>query len=160
VSIPQSVILKTVLQPVGVIKYEDELKVVFHLIVPDEPEEPITFKSNGGNQLVVEKIENVQNFTNPSLWTKMILPTLKIVGGNDSESKIVGNKGCSRCDITKKILINNGIEFDYETLSDLSEQEQKKTLSEAKEEGIVALPIIICDGKYITNVQEVIDICK
>jgi hypothetical protein len=87
VSIPQSVILKTVLQPVGVIKYEDELKVVFHLIVPDEPEEPITFKSNGGNQLVVEKIENVQNFTNPSLWTKMILPTLKIVGGNDSESK-------------------------------------------------------------------------
>jgi glutaredoxin len=74
--------------------------------------------------------------------------------------KIVGNKGCSRCDITKKILINNGIEFDYETLSDLSEQEQKKTLSEAKEEGIVALPIIICDGKYITNVQEVIDICK
>lgn len=81
-------IAKSVLQPIGVLREENRITVVFHLIIQDNYVGEINFH-NGimkiDNLPIFKKIEAFNTFTNLTAWTKMILPTLKIVGGNNIE---------------------------------------------------------------------------
>jgi glutaredoxin len=63
--------------------------------------------------------------------------------------RLIGNHGCSRCEMTKKILENKGIEYTYEYLSNLSEAEQTDIMEMAKEKGMMAMPMILRDNKLI-----------
>lgn len=63
--------------------------------------------------------------------------------------KVMGEKGCSRCEITKQILKNKGLTFEYVLLSEQSEDEQIKILSLAQEKGMMHMPLILKDDKLI-----------
>jgi glutaredoxin len=68
--------------------------------------------------------------------------------------KVVGNHGCSRCEITKQILKGKGVEFDYIYLSDLPESEQQELMNMAQETGKITLPLILKDNKLV-DVKEI-----
>ena len=68
--------------------------------------------------------------------------------------RVVGNYGCSRCEITKQILKNKGVDYEYQYLNDLSEKEQEEVMNMAKEKGQMALPIILRDNQII-EVKEI-----
>lgn len=72
---------------------------------------------------------------------------------------VTGNNGCSRCDITKKILNGKNIPFEYQTLDELNDREKREVLEKAKDKGILALPIIEVNGEIVENVQEVLKLC-
>ena len=74
--------------------------------------------------------------------------------------RVIGNKGCSRCTITKHILEKEGIPHEYVVLADLKTEEQKTILTKAKDNGILTLPIIEFDGELKSDVQEVLELCK
>lgn len=73
--------------------------------------------------------------------------------------KVVGNKGCSRCNVTKNLLDKHKVPYDYVLFDDLSKHEQGQLLDQAKEVGVNALPIILVSDKIKKTVQEVIS-CK
>lgn len=68
--------------------------------------------------------------------------------------RVIGNRGCSRCEMTKQILNNKGIEYEYMLLSDLPAEEQNVIMTKAQEEKKIALPIIIKDDKLV-DVKEI-----
>jgi len=68
--------------------------------------------------------------------------------------KVIGNNGCSRCEITKQILTNKGIEFEYELLSDLPEETQKLYIKSARVKGQLNMPLIFKDNEII-DIKEI-----
>jgi len=68
--------------------------------------------------------------------------------------RVIGNHGCSRCEIVKQILTNTGIEFEYEILSDLPEETQKKYMKEARSKGQLNMPLIFKDNEII-DIKEI-----
>jgi glutaredoxin len=62
---------------------------------------------------------------------------------------VIGNENCSRCEIVKNKLKNDGIPFEYILLSDFSEDERKHYIALAREAKQMAMPLIIKDDKVI-----------
>lgn len=68
--------------------------------------------------------------------------------------KLIGKEGCNRCVMTKNILNNKGVKFEYMLLNELPKKEQDKYVNMAQESGNIELPLIIKDEKIIT-LQEI-----
>jgi glutaredoxin len=68
--------------------------------------------------------------------------------------RVIGKHGCSRCEITKQILDNKGIDYSYEYLSDLSTEEQEKITNMAIESAKISMPMILKDNKLV-DVKEI-----
>lgn len=68
--------------------------------------------------------------------------------------KLIGKEGCNRCVMTKNILNNKGVKFEYMLLNELPKEEQDKYVNMAQESGNIELPLIIKDEKIIT-LQEI-----
>jgi len=68
--------------------------------------------------------------------------------------RVIGNNNCSRCDITKQILTNKGIKFEYEVLSDLPEEKQKELLKKARLKAQLNMPLIFKDDEII-DIKEI-----
>ena len=64
--------------------------------------------------------------------------------------KIYGNVGCSRCAIVKGLFTSKGIDFTYENLTDLSEEDKNSLINKATEEGKMNLPLIVKEDKLYT----------
>ena len=69
--------------------------------------------------------------------------------------KIIGKQQCSRCDMTKNILNNKQIEFEYVLMESLTPEEQTEYRKMAIKAKQMEMPLIIKDNKIIT-LQEVI----
>lgn len=67
---------------------------------------------------------------------------------------VIGTENCSRCNMTKNILNNKGIEFDYKLISSFSTDDKDKYMNMAQQTGQMSFPLIIKDNKIIT-IQEV-----
>lgn len=59
--------------------------------------------------------------------------------------KIIGTKNCSRCAMTKNILSQKNIDYEYVDLGDIPQLEQDKYLVAAESMGLMNMPIIIKD---------------
>jgi len=57
--------------------------------------------------------------------------------------RIIGTTGCSRCIAKKNEYTKKQIDFSYELLENLSQEEQDKILKYAEENKIFSFPIII-----------------
>ena len=69
--------------------------------------------------------------------------------------KVIGKENCSACEMTKTILKNKGIEFEYKLLAELEESQRKEYIKLAREQGKLSMPLIIKNEQLIT-LQEVI----
>lgn len=67
---------------------------------------------------------------------------------------LYGKENCSRCEMVKNILTQKNIEFTYEILESLEENEKKEIMATARKKGMLSMPLIIKDGEMIT-IQEV-----
>lgn len=63
--------------------------------------------------------------------------------------KIIGQLGCSNCEITKQILKKKGIKFEYELMSDLPYGEQNTLLDLAELKGFTKMPLIFKDDQLV-----------
>lgn len=68
---------------------------------------------------------------------------------------VIGKENCSSCEITKNILKNKNIEFEYKLLDSLKEEDKDKYLKLAKEGRQMSMPLIIKNQQLVT-LQEVI----
>ena len=68
--------------------------------------------------------------------------------------KVIGKTGCNRCTMTKNILTNKNVEFEYLLFEDLSSDEQNKYMKLVEEQTMIELPLIIKNDKLIT-LQEI-----
>jgi len=69
--------------------------------------------------------------------------------------RIIGNEGCSRCEITKQILTNKEVQFTYELLENLPDEDKKSILKKARVKGILNMPLILKDEEII-DIKEII----
>lgn len=67
--------------------------------------------------------------------------------------RVVGQLGCSNCEITKQTLKKKGIQFDYILLSSLSDEEQDALLSLAELRGKTKMPLILKDSDLVDIVD-------
>ena len=69
----------------------------------------------------------------------------------DKELKIivVGNPGCSRCEMARRLLKNKEVDFEYQDLGQLSPGTAEAYLSMGEEAEQVGLPILIKEGKLV-----------
>jgi glutaredoxin len=68
--------------------------------------------------------------------------------------KVIGLKNCSKCTVTKQILDNKKIEYEYSILTELPEEERRHYAKLARDCDYNTMPLIIKDDKLIT-LQEV-----
>jgi glutaredoxin len=68
--------------------------------------------------------------------------------------KVIGLENCGKCTITKNILEERNIEYEYDVLSNLNQEDQRKYAKMARESNYNSMPLIIRDDKLIT-LQEV-----
>lgn len=68
---------------------------------------------------------------------------------------IIGKENCSSCDMTKTVLTNKQIPFQYVLLSELPEEERKQYIALARQRGHLSMPLIIKDNTLYT-LKEVI----
>jgi len=66
---------------------------------------------------------------------------------------VIGTDHCSRCNMTKTILTNKKIEFEYKLLDSLTPEEQKKYLNIAQENNQMSFPIIFRND-VLTTLQQ------
>lgn len=64
--------------------------------------------------------------------------------------RVIGSKGCINCEITKQTLKKKGIEFSYELLTELPEDEQTKLNELATNKGLLKMPLILNDNELVT----------
>lgn len=69
--------------------------------------------------------------------------------------KVVGNKGCSRCEMVKNILSNKNVEYEYILFLDLDKKEQEELMEKSKSIGQLSFPIIM-KGENIIDIKEII----
>ena len=67
--------------------------------------------------------------------------------------RVIGNKSCVNCEITKQILKKKGVKFSYELFSELSEDEQNKLNELAISKGLMKMPLILKNNELITIVE-------
>lgn len=70
----------------------------------------------------------------------------------DSKLKVIGLKNCGKCTITKQILDNKGIEYNYFILTDLPREEQRHYAEVGRNVGY--FPLVFRNEQLIT-LQEV-----
>ena len=63
---------------------------------------------------------------------------------------VIGTENCSRCNMTKTILTNKKIEFEYILLNFLTPEEQKKCLDIAEKNNQMSFPLIFKDDELTT----------
>ncbi len=63
--------------------------------------------------------------------------------------QLIGTHNCNRCAMTKTILNNRGIKFEYIQYEDLTQAEQDYYFEEARKAGHAQFPIILKDGVVI-----------
>ena len=63
---------------------------------------------------------------------------------------VIGKNNCSSCEMTKNILNNKGVEYEYKMFEDLHNEEQAKLRKIAR-----SFPILLIDGE-VKTLQEVI----
>jgi len=66
---------------------------------------------------------------------------------------LIGKENCPRCEMTKKILSDKNIEFEYQLLSSMDNKLEIEKM--AKEKNTNTLPLILKDG-ILVDLQEVI----
>ena len=69
---------------------------------------------------------------------------------------LIGKQNCSACNMTKTVLTNKGMEFEYKLLNELPQEEQDKYIKLAQENDMLSLPLIVVDNKLKT-LQEIIN---
>ena len=69
---------------------------------------------------------------------------------------IIGLKKCNKCTITKQILDNKNIAYQYSILSELSEEERRQYAQMARDANYNTMPLIIKDNKLI-HLTEIIE---
>lgn len=69
--------------------------------------------------------------------------------------KVIGKNNCSRCDMTKNILDNKNIPYEYIKLEDCEPEVKKEYLAMARKVRQMEMPLIIKDNNIVT-LQEVI----
>ena len=67
--------------------------------------------------------------------------------------RVLGSKGCVNCEITKQTLKKKGIEFRYELLSDLPDDEQTRLNEMAKNKGLLKMPLILKNDELTTIIE-------
>jgi glutaredoxin len=60
---------------------------------------------------------------------------------------VIGNENCSRCEITKKLLTDKNIKFDYKLFSSLDNQLEVRKM--AMSNGMASFPLIMKDGELV-----------
>lgn len=60
---------------------------------------------------------------------------------------VLGNKGCSRCEMVKKVLEKNNIKFEYKLLDDCDNKQDYINI--AVEKGMLNLPLVFKNGEII-----------
>ena len=66
---------------------------------------------------------------------------------------LIGTENCSRCNVTKNLLTEKGIEFEYKLFTSLDNQLEIR--KEAIIKGMANFPFIMKDGELV-ELQEVI----
>ena len=69
---------------------------------------------------------------------------------------VIGSRGCSKCKITKTLLEQKKIPFEYKMIEDLPEQDQNSYINKAQNAGTMNFPIIIKDDN-IVNLEDVLN---
>lgn len=64
--------------------------------------------------------------------------------------KLLGKKNCNACEMTKTILTNKNIDFEYSILEELPKEEQDKYVEMATKQNMLSLPLIVVDDKLKT----------
>jgi glutaredoxin len=67
--------------------------------------------------------------------------------------RVIGQLGCSNCEITKQILKKKGIKFEYELMSNLPNEEQDILYSLAELKGYTNMPLIFSDNQLVDIAQ-------
>ena len=63
---------------------------------------------------------------------------------------VIGAENCSRCNMTKTILTNKKIKFEYQLLNSLPPEEQTNYLEIAEENNQMSFPLIFKDNELTT----------
>lgn len=63
---------------------------------------------------------------------------------------VIGTENCSRCNMTKTILTNKNIEFEYKLIDSLPKEDQEKYLNIAQKNNQMSFPIIFQDNELVT----------
>lgn len=69
--------------------------------------------------------------------------------------KIIGKKNCSACMMVKTIFDNKNIEYIYEEIEKLPQEEQDNIIAKATEQSKLSMPLIIKDGN-LYSFQEIL----
>ena len=69
--------------------------------------------------------------------------------------KLIGKNNCNSCTMTKTILTNKNVEFEYFVLEELPKEDQDFYINLAKENNMLSLPLIVIDNKLKT-LQDII----
>lgn len=69
--------------------------------------------------------------------------------------KVISKENCSRCIMTKNILENKGVDFEYITFENLTKEDQDKYIETARKSRLMSFPLIVKD-EILVQLQEVI----
>jgi glutaredoxin len=72
------------------------------------------------------------------------------IKGDDLLILVIGTENCSRCIMTKTILINKQIDFEYKLIDSFSDEDKDKYMNMAQQAGQMSFPLIVKDNKIIT----------
>lgn len=68
--------------------------------------------------------------------------------------KVFTKNNCPKCEMTKMILNQEGIEFEAINIEvDLSEEEKEKKLQEFRDKGFMSMPVVKSDGVEFSDFQ-------
>lgn len=62
---------------------------------------------------------------------------------------LIGTNGCSKCRITKQLLTQKNIEFEYKLLDEFSTEESNRYLNMAEEAEQFSFPLILKDNRIV-----------
>ena len=71
--------------------------------------------------------------------------------------KVIGRSNCINCNVTKKTLKRNNIEFEYCLLEEIEGIKREELIAKAREKGMMSLPLILNSNNELTNLQEVLN---
>lgn len=64
--------------------------------------------------------------------------------------EVIGNLKCFNCEMVKKKLEKDGIEFEYKIFDQLPEEDQEELSKMARDSKMINMPLILKDNKLIT----------
>ena len=60
--------------------------------------------------------------------------------------EVIGNKNCAACLVTKRLLTDRGVEFEYKIYDDMPADERSRVMDIARAANALSFPIILRDG--------------